>query len=201
MVISAEYDNVQHERSSGEEVSVAATLFLQTAEDVTQFLAQRNYAASTVYMADKPDLLHLPLYYYDTETPLPDGLDLLTSESRALDRLRQIWDGQLRLLLHRDHGIHGYGDSTAPGWGTPPWTVEHVRALPNVGDRGFHPVVLSVNCKRASSTIPTSRALPRSCCAVRREPAPWWPQPGSHSAAGTTGWWKAWYPPSGRTSG
>jgi parallel beta-helix repeat protein len=127
--------------------------FVQTSEDIGDYLKTKNYTYKRIYYAEDGVT---PKYYNDSK--YSSGGELPTELLRSSGFK---WDGDAAQInaainagsfftFHRDHGL-----TSGLGWAHPEYTVEHLEQLENENQ----PTILySINCHSGKFNVPESFA-------------------------------------------
>jgi hypothetical protein len=113
--------------------------FLQTSEEIRQYLKKIGFRCATVYTA--PACSPANKLYHDGVTPFLSTLLFGGTTQAVVDGI----DYGVFLVTHRDHGDSKNGPyGSSDGWGSPSFAAGDVSKLSNKNE---YPVVFSINCR------------------------------------------------------
>jgi hypothetical protein len=112
-------------------------MFVQTSEQIHQYLKSLNYNCKTVYTqtTNSP-----AVKTFNNGSAVPAGLNFTGTTQNIID----IINGGVFFVTHRDHGDSTNGGGSVEGWWQPRFTTADVLKLKN---KDKYPVFLSINCR------------------------------------------------------
>jgi len=113
--------------------------FLQTAEEIRQYLKSINYRCATIYTQTPGS--PATKFYKDGITPVPSTVLFDGSSQAVINGI----DHGVFLVIHRDHGDSRNGPyGGSDGWGNPGFVSSDVAKLDNKRE---YPIFYSINCR------------------------------------------------------